>query len=117
MARTRVNRDIAKEAIHSLLHRASESGGKRFVVGNKYTVIPKVVVAEGGLLLVFSKSLLEFVDLNNLESVIIDVLGLCEDKVTQLEIYSEGTVVYSPGKNRDERKIQEFVKLLAYESR
>lgn len=112
MAKTEVKRDIAKRAIEFLLRSASISGGKRFRV-NKYIVIPKAAVTEDGLLLVFTRALPNFAKNYKLESVIIDVLGLHENKVTQLEIYESGEIVYSPGKNRDEREVRKFVELLA----
>lgn len=112
MAKTRVKRDLARKAINFLLRKASEDGGKRFQV-NKYTVIPKAAFTKDGLLLVFTKTLSEFADRYGIESIIIDVFGLHENKVTQLEIYENGEIVYSPGKNRNECEVQEFIKLLA----
>ena len=112
MAKTKIKSNLARQAIRFLLRKASEKGGKKFQV-DTYTVIPKAAVTEDGLLLVFTKTLPELAERYKLESVIIDVLGLHENKVTQLEIYESGDVVYSPGKNRDERKVQKFIELLA----
>ena len=110
--KTKVERNLARKAINFLLRKASEDGGKRFQV-NKYTVIPKAAFTKDGLLLVFTKTLLEFAEKYGIESIITDVLGLHGNKVTQLEIYENGEIVYSPRKNRDEREVQKFIELLA----
>jgi len=112
MAKTKIESDVAKRAIDFLLRKASENGGRRFHVDG-YIVIPKAAVTGDGLLLMFTKTLPEYAENYKLESVILDVLGLHENKVTQLEIYENGEVVYSPGKNRNEDEIRKFVKLLA----
>lgn len=112
MAKTKIKSDLARRAISSLLRKGSEKRGKRFQV-DRYIVIPKAAVTEDGLLLIFTESLPELAERHKLESVIIDVLGLHENKVTQLEIYESGDVVYSPRKNRDENEVQRFVGLLA----
>ncbi len=112
MAKTKIKRKFAEQAIRYLLCKASESGGKRFRVG-KYEVIPKAAFTEDGLLLIFTQALPEYASKHKLESIIVDVLGLHENKVTQVEIYENGEVVYSPGRNRDEHDVQRFVEALA----
>ncbi len=111
MARMKINREIAEKAIQSLLKIASERGGKRINI-EKYTLIPKAVVTNDGLLLEFTRSISKLVGYTDIESVIIDVIGLHTNRATQLEICRTGEVVYAPGRNRDKNKIKELIKLL-----
>ena len=115
MAKTRVEKTVAIGAVERVISKAINTKGKRFAIG-KYTIIPKVVVASGDLFLDFSKSLLRTSVLTKIESVVIDVIGLRDKKVTQLEIFKDGTVVYSPKIGRDETEVKKLVKMLSMNS-
>jgi len=112
MAKTRVEKPVAIGAVKKIISKAVNTKGKRFTVG-KYTIIPKVAVASGDLFLDFSKSLLKTSVFTQIESVVIDVIGLRDKKVTQLEIFKDGTIVYSPKRGRDENEIKKLVKILS----
>ena len=111
MAKTFINKEIASRAVRYIISIAGE-GKIKFSVG-KYKVIPKAAVLSDGTLVTYSRSLPVLDAHYGIESVIIDVVGLCKNKVTQIEIYRDGTIVYSPKINRDEEEVKEFVRLLA----
>lgn len=109
MARTEIDKDIVRKAISNLFRKARDNKGKRFTISN-YTIIPKAIVVDDELLIINAPYK---INENELKSVIIDVLGLHGKWVTQLEIYEDGTIIYSPGKNRNENDIKEFIKSIA----
>lgn len=115
MAKIQVDKNLAFNAVKEIIYRTVNIKGKRFSLG-KYTIIPKVVVARGDLFLDFSKSLLKKNALDQIESVVIDVIGLRDKKVTQLEIFKDGVVVYSPRIGRNENEVKKLVKMLSTNS-
>ncbi|GEM_PF-6452827 len=120
MAKTQVDENVAMGAVKKIIFKAADIRGKRFTIeskGNKrYIIIPKVVVASGDLFLDFSKTLLEPHAISQIESVVIDVIGLKDKKVTRIEIFKDGTVVYSPKIGRNENEVKKLVKMLSKNS-
>lgn len=112
MAKTRVERTVAIDAVKKIIWKAINTKGKQFAIG-KYSIIPRIVVAEGDLFLDFSRTLLDRRAFSRIESVVVDVIGLRKKKATRIEIFKDGTIVYSPKIGRDENEVKKLVEMLA----
>jgi len=115
-----VNADLAKKAIKGFLLLAAEHDGKRFTLtqptnSRPLFVIPKeaeVYVSLNGLkqkmiTCKFNEALLEM----EVDNVVFDVIGLHRNFATQLQVYSDGYVIISPPRGKED--VMKLLQLLA----